>query len=176
MKYFALVSLLFVLVFSAFVAVNKDRVITYDDKHNKIIKGIISFEELQRDTAFTWFIQEFTAYHPKGLAISQLKAAGREDQIVIFAGTWCGDTKEQLPRFYKVLQDANFPMHHVIIYGVDRKKHTIGREEKKYNIERIPTFIILRNGKEIGRIVETPVKSLEEDWVQYDETFERNQY
>jgi len=56
------------------------------------------------------------------------------------------------------------------------KKHALGREDKKFKIERIPTFIFLRNGKEIGRIIETPVKSLEEDWVQFDETYERNQY
>ena len=31
------------------------------------------------------------------------------------------------------------------------------------NIERVPTFIIYRGEKEIGRIVETPKKSLERD-------------
>ncbi len=176
MKYFTLIILLGGVLACSFIAMNKDRIITYDQKNNKVIKGLISFEELQRDSAFAWFPKEYSLYHPKGLSISQLKASAREDQIVIFAGTWCGDTKEQLPRFYHVLQDANFPMHHVIIHGVDHKKHAIGREDKKYKIERIPTFIILRNGKEIGRIVESPVKSLEEDWVDFDEKFERNQY
>lgn len=176
MKLLALFSIALLCVLYSFTAIDKDRQISIDEKGNKVIKGIISFEELQRDTAFPWFNKEYNAYHPNGLAISQLKAAGREDQLIIFAGTWCGDTKEQLPRFYRVLQDANFPMQHVIIYGVDHKKRTIGREEKKYKIERVPTIIILRAGKEIGRIVESPVKSLEEDWVQYDESFERNQY
>jgi thiol-disulfide isomerase/thioredoxin len=176
MKSFVFIFLCLGVIFYSFKTMTKDRIITYDEKHNKVIKGLISFEELQRDSAFSWFNKEFNAYRPNGLAISQLKASGREDEIVIFAGTWCGDTKEQLPRFYRILQDANFPMHHVVMHGVDHKKHAIAREDKKFKIERIPTFIILRNGKEIGRIVESPVKSLEEDWVQYDETFERNQY
>lgn len=176
MKFLVLILLCAGIISSGFISMNKDRIITYDEKNNKVIKGVISFEELQRDSSFAWFNREYNTYHPKGLAISQLKAAGREDEIIIFAGTWCGDTKEQLPRFYRILQDANFPMQHVVIQGVDHKKHAIGREEKKYKIERIPTFIFLRNGKEIGRIVESPVKSLEEDWVQYDEIYERNQY
>ncbi len=176
MKSFALVILCFGVLCISFISMTKDRVISYDEKNNKVIKGLMSFEELQRDSAFAWFDIEYRSYHPKGLAISQLKASGREDEIIIFAGTWCGDTKEQLPRFYHILQDANFPMHRIVMHGVDHKKHALGREDKKFKIERIPTFIFLRNGKEIGRIIETPVKSLEEDWVQFDETYERNQY
>jgi len=31
------------------------------------------------------------------------------------------------------------------------------------DIKRVPTFIIYENGEEIGRIIETPKKSLEKD-------------
>jgi hypothetical protein len=35
--------------------------------------------------------------------------------------------------------------------------------KKRYRVERVATIIVTRGGAEIGRIVETPEKSLEED-------------
>ena len=38
--------------------------------------------------------------------------------------------------------------------AVDKNKKAGNINIKKYNIEKIPTIILYRNGKEIGRIVE----------------------
>jgi uncharacterized protein (DUF1015 family) len=43
---------------------------------------------------------------------------------------------------------------------VDRTKTV---EKMELEIEKVPTFIVYRNGEEIGRIIETPIKSMEED-------------
>jgi hypothetical protein len=51
----------------------------------------------------------------------------------------------------------------VTLYGVDRKKKSPGGTEAQYHIERVPTFIFLKHGEEIGRIVENPQASLEGD-------------
>ena len=47
--------------------------------------------------------------------------------------------------------------------GKDLYKQSPGRSELNFGIERVPTFVFLRDGVEIGRITETPTNTLEED-------------
>ena len=49
------------------------------------------------------------------------------------------------------------------MYGVDRAKTTRNGDEKKYGITLVPTIILFKDGKEVGRITETVKKSIEED-------------
>jgi tetratricopeptide (TPR) repeat protein len=46
----------------------------------------------------------------------------------------------------------------------ERYKQSPTHEEQGQNIFRVPTFIINRNGQEIGRIVEHPVENFEKDF------------
>lgn len=81
-------------------------------------------------------------------------------------GTWCSDTHEMLPKFLKVLQEINYPVKQVEMYGVERKKDTRSGDVNKYNITNLPTIIVLdKSGKEIGRIIETVKKNIEGDLV-----------
>ena len=45
----------------------------------------------------------------------------------------------------------------------ERYKQSSTHEEANWNIFRVPTFIVLKKGAEIGRIIERPVESLEHD-------------
>lgn len=78
-------------------------------------------------------------------------------------GTWCGDSKRETPRFYKVLEAAEFDLKNLEMITVNRGKKTPDNLERGFNIFRVPTFIFYKNGKEIGRYVEYPRKSLEKD-------------
>lgn len=81
--------------------------------------------------------------------------------MLVFLGTWCSDTKRELPRFFKSMDQAGLPEPQVTLIGLDRsKKDTEGLTEK-WQIEFVPTFIFIRNGRELGRIVETPEGTLE---------------
>ncbi len=46
---------------------------------------------------------------------------------------------------------------------LDREKKSGRNIEVGKNVHHVPTFIFLKNGTEIGRIVESPIESLEED-------------
>lgn len=88
-------------------------------------------------------------------------------KIDVYFGFWCGDSKNNVPPFLKIIdlmQSFNDKMQPVNYYTVERKP----TKETKYfveefKVERVPTFIFYRDGKEIGRIVENPKNSLIED-------------
>ena len=42
----------------------------------------------------------------------------------------------------------------ITVIGVDRNKKTIEHLSETFNIENVPTIIVMKNGKEIGRVVE----------------------
>jgi thiol-disulfide isomerase/thioredoxin len=82
---------------------------------------------------------------------------------VVFIGTWCDDSHYLLPKLTKVLQLAGYPLTGVTMYGTDRDKKTKNGEQAQYGITLVPTIILLKNGKEAGRITESALKSVEED-------------
>ena len=78
-------------------------------------------------------------------------------------GTWCEDSQRETPNFFKLLEAINFSKNNHSLYGVSREKTTPQQFEKDLNITNVPTFIFYKNGKEINRIVEYPIESLEKD-------------
>ena len=85
----------------------------------------------------------------------------------IFIGSWCSDSQREVPRLYKIYDfldiDENKLQFIALDNHPDRYKQSPQQEEEGWNIEYVPTIIILKNGSEIGRIVESPMVSLEED-------------
>lgn len=114
-----------------------------------------------------WFSKNFTNSNPDSSVLKDLSKTLSHYDITLFMGTWCGDSKRQVPKFYKVLEDSGYPMEQLTAVAVSREpgmyKQSPQHEEKGLNIHRVPTFIFYKNGKEVGRIVEKPVESLEKD-------------
>lgn len=86
-------------------------------------------------------------------------------EVLVFYGQWCGDSKVQVPLFLRIAEKAEIPDGRIRYYALDRSKSSPDGLEKRYAIERVPTFIFLRDGKEIGRVVESPRTTLEGDIV-----------
>lgn len=95
--------------------------------------------------------------------VEMIRQLQDDSEVVVVFGTWCSDSKRHVPRFLKLADLAGFPPSRIRFYGVDRTKKSHDGVTDRYGIELVPTFIFLKNGKEIGRIVETPRTSLEED-------------
>ncbi len=78
-------------------------------------------------------------------------------------GTWCSDSKREVPRFYKIIKLINYDENKIELICVDRKKEVTNYDVSNYDIKYVPTFIFLKDEKEIGRIIESPKQKLEED-------------
>ncbi|MBI5662326.1 MAG: thioredoxin family protein [Ignavibacterium album] len=132
-------------------------------KNKKMLIGYCTREAFQ-DTAFKdWFDEQYNSYQPDYETIDQLEGKLDDVTITIVMGTWCSDSREQIPAFYKILDELNYPSDKVTLICVDRKKKGLSNEADGLNIELVPTIIFYRNGEEIGRIIETPQESLEKD-------------
>lgn len=115
------------------------------------------------DTNFAWwFDAEYTNYEPDSAAVSELTGLDEYD-ITIVMGTWCSDSRREVPRFYKILDMVDYPEERLTLIGVDRDKKGMANETEGLDIQFVPTFILYKDGEEAGRIIETPVETLEED-------------
>ena len=124
--------------------------------------GPIALEVLKKEPYAEWFNTEYANYAPFGKTIAQLDALQEDLAITIFMGTWCSDSKMHVPAFFRILDELAFSGE-VQIIGVDKDKKTPTGSATENSITNVPTFIFYKEGKEVNRIVESPVKFLEDD-------------
>ncbi len=84
-----------------------------------------------------------------------------ELSVLGFIGTWCGDTHVLLPAFVKLLDVSAVPRAKLQLIAVGRDKR--GPQVERFQVTRLPTFILMHNGKELGRITESPETTLAGD-------------
>jgi thiol-disulfide isomerase/thioredoxin len=128
--------------------------ITRDASGGKIITGLMNREELSQDTAFAWFAQNQQGFKPNASAIQSLKSNKDSIHVIAFGGTWCGDTRYILPKFYSLADSAGLTPSQITLIGVDQSKKTVHNLTEAFGVTRVPTLILMRNGKEVGRVVE----------------------
>ena len=121
--------------------------------NEKTYKGIISREVLMADTSFKW-LNGAKSFTPEKNAIEALRKNKDSIQLLVFMGTWCEDSQDIIPKFYSLTDAAGFSQDRITLIGVDRKKTTLSHLTEALGIINVPTIIVLKNGKEKGRIVE----------------------
>ena len=131
-----------------------------------VYKGQITFADLLKEPSFGWLQRGVTAYKPDTVAVKYLQKALPKYNIVVLMGTWCDDSQNLIPKLYKVLQAANFPMAQYTMFGVDHAKQTKNIEAKIFALQKVPTIILFDKNREAGRIVESVKKNIETDLMQ----------
>ena len=127
--------------------------------------GIATKEHFIQEPCNEWFEFGYEDYSLNNEVISNLKPLINNVTIKAFMGTWCGDSQEQVPVFYKVLEASSFNMKNLELITVNQDKVTPDSLQKGFNIERVPTFIFYKNNEEIGRFVEYPRETVEADFL-----------
>lgn len=115
-----------------------------------------------------WYVKEHDEYALDQKAISELKKEKINSyNILVFMGTWCEDSHRDFPRLMKILEEVKYPDTKLSIIAVNRKKESPTGDEGRYNIQKVPTIIVEKYGKEIGRIIEMPTTGyIERDLVE----------
>jgi thiol-disulfide isomerase/thioredoxin len=112
---------------------------------------------------FLWFSEGYEKYIPDSSNVNQLKKILPGYNFLVFAGTWCGDTKKLLPAFYRVADLAEVSHDKIELYLLNHDKKSPRHLERQYKVKAVPVIIVFKEGKEIGRIIETTEVSIEAD-------------
>jgi len=140
-----------------------NKVIPDKDVNKQIFIGTCNREGLSTIPFGEFFTPGYTDYVPDETIIKKLSKQKNGVNIAIVMGSWCHDSKEQVPRFIKILDGMKFKDSRLNIICVDRNKQGGDVDVSAMDIQRVPTFILFKNDREIGRIVETPNSTLEKD-------------
>ena len=127
-----------------------------DEKHpnEHILRGIINKYIIQNDDSYKWYRQSQTGWRPDSAILNAFENARGKVQFVVFGGTWCEDTQAVLPKFFALQEMSGIEDTAITFFGVNRAKKSLGSITEAFNVKNVPTIIIMKDGKEVGRVVE----------------------
>ena len=161
---YAAAILFFLFTSSHGVGQSLNTIIKDPDLNNKeVMVGKCNRTGLQKGEYGAYFNSQYEVYKPSDKYIEKMKTKINLVDITVVLGTWCSDSKIQVGRFFKVLDLSGYNDKRMTIIGVSRKKQAFTTNIENLGIDLVPTFIIYQNGNELGRIVESPKRSLERD-------------
>jgi tetratricopeptide (TPR) repeat protein len=138
-----------------------------DSKGNKILLGLCSRVRLHEEPYGTWFNKSYADYEVDTTTCRILKPALAGKEFVIFMGTWCADSRREVPRMFRVLDYCGVASSQIKLIMLSNEdstyKQSPSHEERGLEIHRVPDLIVYKNKQESGRIIESPVISLEKD-------------
>jgi thiol-disulfide isomerase/thioredoxin len=127
-----------------------------DPKTGKpMLLGKITIEELQQEPFAEWYQMESDGYEVDTELTNAISNPGQYTYEV-FLGTWCGDSRREVPRMEKIFSEMGIDMSNVLIVTLDRDKISPNGEQEGKDIRYVPTLIVNKDNQEIGRIVESP--------------------
>lgn len=132
--------------------------VTSKAQNENMLVGKYNLEQWMSEAK--WSIEEMNKYFPNDSVINLLKPIVEEQKIgfIVFGGSWCGDTKSELPKIFSVLKSLGVDIQKIPIYGIDRDKYEPSFTSKRMMIKKVPTLIITYQNEEMFRIEEFPEK------------------
>lgn len=133
---------------------------------NTQLKGKIQMKQLTSDSAFAWFYTGVNRYDANANMVNYIKTNKDKIQLVALVNTTDDASKKLLPAFYKVMILASVPEESIHLYGADNSGTTGDTVADGYKVKKLPVILVMRDGKEEGRISGTPKQTVEDDLAQ----------
>lgn len=131
------------------------------DDHNFLPLGEMTW--MQIISGSNVFNMRYVDYIPNSDAIQTIHNYPKPLEIKVFWGDWCKDSKKHVPGFIKSMEFAENKNIQVVYINLNRQKKEPAEAIAGWDIQHIPTFVVISNGKEVGRVVETPKTTIEQD-------------
>ncbi len=128
-------------------------------KKPQMAVGSIEQEQLLR--TYQPFNEYFAQFSLTPEQIAKVKAWPNDIRFEVYFGTWCPDSQREVPKLLKALM-VN-PQLNADLIALDMHKTDPYNLAKKAKIKFTATFIVLKQDKEIGRVVERPKNNLIDD-------------
>ena len=129
----------------------------------EMLLGRIDRSALQQELFKDWYEASYSDHRMDTVRVDSIKPLLNGISFKIFMGSWCEDSQREVPALFKILDYAGYDTSKIELIAVDHDKVTPQEYELAHSIEYIPSIMLMKEGKEIKRIVEYPVGTLEED-------------
>ena len=126
----------------------------------------------QVEAAAPAWVQAGVEAKPDLGAAHALAAVEPGAEVTVLLGTWCGDSRREVSRLWRALDEigataeggagGGLPFSLAYI-GIDEAKRQPAATVAATGLQFVPTLIVRRNGREVGRIVETSPHGVEVD-------------
>lgn len=127
-----------------------------------VLTGLVTREELEE--AMPSWVGETVAAEIDEEAATALAAVEPGAEVAVVLGTWCSDSRREVPRFWRALDQVGGVVPFEVTYlAVDREKQEPAELLAGLEVTHVPTFIVRRDGREVGRIVERAPGAIELD-------------
>jgi dipeptidyl aminopeptidase/acylaminoacyl peptidase len=143
------------------------------DRYGTVFLGEMTREDFEERLS-DW-TGEYFDYVPDEAVLDELLPLIHDVKITCVLGTWCSDSEREVPRLWKILEAVEYPASEFKMLAVGSSRFTRdmpiapavfdwSQDVKSfYDVTRVATIIVTRDGKELGRIIETPQDTLEKD-------------
>lgn len=127
-----------------------------------VLTGRVTREELE-EAMPSWMGAMVEAAIDEEAAVA-LASVPPGAEVTVVLGTWCSDSGREVPRFWRALDQVGGLVPFEIEYlAVDREKEEPAELLDGLDLEYVPTFVVRRDGREVGRIVESAPGGIEVD-------------
>lgn len=133
-----------------------------DDTSEPVLVGVLTRAGLEE--SMPGLVEEEMTATPDFEAAAALAVAMSGAEITVYLGTWCSDTRRELARLWRALDEVGVISSMEISYiGVDRDLQEPRELVAGIGLQLVPTFVVRRNGQEVGRVVEMAPNGIELD-------------
>jgi hypothetical protein len=133
--------------------------------HPGVLLGPLTREQIE-DTSAEWVKSEVAA-QPDATATAALYRVAPGAEVTIYLGTWCSDSRREVGRLWHALDQAStdgttlpFTIRYI---GIDEAKQQPADMVAQGEVRFLPTIVVTRDGKSVGRIVESSPHGVERD-------------
>jgi len=136
----------------------------------EVLLGPITREQVE--AAVPAWVQAGVEAKPDLAAARALAGVAPGAEVTVLLGTWCSDSRREISRLWKALDEigatagggARGGLPFTLTYiGVDEDKREPAAAVAAAGLKYVPTLIVRRDGREVGRIVESSPHGIEHD-------------
>lgn len=134
-----------------------------DDNGDPIIIGKQERATLESDPYKKWFDVSYKEHPLDTVTMNSIKEDLAQTDVTVFMGTWCEDSQREVPAFFKALDLVGIDASTINLITISEDKESPEDLLEGRDVEYVPTIIFEKEGKELGRIVEYSIFSIEKD-------------
>jgi len=97
------------------------------------------------------YVKRADAYQPEATTIADLKKQGSDVKVTIFFGSWCPFCQQKVPMAMRLARELAGSKVSFDFYGLPHG-FSNDPQAQRYGVKSVPTGIVFKNGKEVGRI------------------------